>query len=82
MASEWTDIGVKLLYEAGGPKAVRKAVNNSIDAAIHNERAVKHLPVCPKCQQGYVCEHCGEPIGDYYAASAIRLENNQSGNQG
>ena len=27
------------------------------------------LPICPKCQQGYVCEHCGEPIGDYYAAT-------------
>jgi hypothetical protein len=24
------------------------------------------LPTCPKCQQGFVCEHCGEPIGDYY----------------
>lgn len=25
------------------------------------------LPICPDCQQGYVCEHCGKPIGDYYA---------------
>lgn len=28
------------------------------------------LPICPNCQQGYVCEHCGEPIGDYYAATS------------
>lgn len=38
-------------------------------AAVAGPRGYE-LPICPKCQQGYICEHCGEPIGDYYAATS------------
>lgn len=38
----------------------------------------QRLPICSKCQQGYVCEYCGDPIGDYYAGLGVkRVEQQQ-----
>lgn len=38
-------------------------------AAAPVEQSDSSIPTCPDCQQGYICEHCGKSIIDYYSGN-------------